>query len=61
MSSLRPYHAFEIEGNHYVYSIWGMSFRRVSARTIAELAAASDGGAAELGPATPSRPSTNWD
>lgn len=49
MSSLRPYHAFEIDGNHYVYSVWGMSYRRVSARAVAELALASNDGAAEPG------------
>ena len=52
MSNLRPYHAFEIDGNHYVYSVWGMSYRRVSARTIEELARARDGEAAEPGPET---------
>jgi len=52
MSKLRPYHAFEIEGNNYVYSVWGMSYRRVSAQTIEELARARDGEAAELGPET---------
>ena len=52
MSHLRPYHAFEMEGNHYVYSVWGMSYRRVSARTIEELAIARDDAAAEVGPET---------
>ncbi len=49
MSSLRPYHAFEIDGSHYVYSVWGMSYRRVSAGTIEELAKAGDDAGAELG------------
>ncbi len=52
MSYLRPYHAFEVEDNHYVYSVWGMSYRRVSARTVGELAKARDGESAELGPDT---------
>lgn len=52
MSNLRPYHAFEIDGNHYVFSVWGLCYRRVSARTIAELGAVVNGGAAEPGPET---------
>jgi uncharacterized protein len=52
MSNLRPYHAFEIDGNHYVYSVWGMSYRRVSGQTVEELAKERGGEAAELGPET---------
>jgi len=52
MSYLRPYHAFEIDGSHYVYSVWGMSYRRVPARVVEELAKTRDGEAAELAPET---------
>lgn len=50
MSNLRPCHVFEIEGSHYVYSVWGMTSRRVSARAAAELAVGD--GAAALSPET---------
>ncbi len=52
MSNLRPYHAFEIDGNHYVYSVWGMSYRRVGAGTSSELARARDVDLADLAPET---------
>jgi uncharacterized protein len=42
----------EIDGNHYVYSVWGMSYRRVSGQTVEELAKERDGEAAELSPET---------
>ncbi len=48
MGNLRPYHAFEIDGHHYVYSVWGMSYRRVSAGIVTELDKATDDEPTEL-------------
>jgi uncharacterized protein len=50
VTALRPYHAFELDGQHYVYSVAGVSFRAVSAPIVAELARLSEGAASEVGP-----------